>query len=187
MPYRVTVHGPERASLINLRARAQARAAIESELGIALPAPSGPATGNGGAFTFALGPDEWLLRTPLPDEDEWLRRLAAALAGRPASAVLVSDAYGVLQVAGPDTLDVLVQATGVDLDPETFPTGCVTRTAFAKVSAILHRIDDRPAFDIYVDSSLADYAAKWLEASSGGAASHVAALSPRFPTADAAR
>ena len=169
MPYRVTLHGPERASLINLRARAEARAAIESELGFALPAPSGPATGNGGTLAFALGPDEWLFRTPLPDEDEWLRRLEAALAGHLASAVLVSDAYGVLRTTGPDTLDVLVQATGVDLDPETFPTGYATRAAFAKVSAILHRLDDRPAFDIYVDSSLADYAAKWLEASSGGA------------------
>ena len=171
MPYRVTLHGPERASLINLRARAQARAAIESELGFALPTPSGPSTGNGDTLTFALGPDEWLLRTPLPDEDEWLRRLEAALAGRPASAVLVSDAYGVLQVAGPDSLQVLAQATGVNLDPETFPTGYATRAAFAKVSAILHRVDDRPAFDIYVDSSLAVYAATWLEASSGGGSS----------------
>ena len=114
MPYRVTLHGPERAALINLRARAQARAAIESELGFALPAPSGPATGSGGTLAFALGPDEWLLRTPLPDEDEWLRRLEAALAGRPASAVLVSDAYGVLRIEGPDSLPVLAQATGVD-------------------------------------------------------------------------
>ena len=169
MPYRVTLHGPERASLINLRARAEARAAIESELGFALPAPSGPAAGNGGTLAFALGPDEWLLRTPLPDEDEWLRRLEAALAGRPGSAVLVSDAYGVLQVAGPDSVEVLAQATGVDLDPETFPTGYATRAAFAKVSAILHRLDDRPSFALYVDSALADYASRWLEVSSGGA------------------
>ena len=171
MPYRVTLHDPTRASLINLRARAEGRAALESELGFALPAPSGPATGTGGTLAFALGPDEWLLSTPAREEDERLHRLEAALAGHLASVVLVSDAYGVLRVAGPDTLDVLVQATGVDLDPETFPTGRVTRTAFAKTSAILHRVDDRPAFDIYVDSALADYAAKWLEASSGGAAS----------------
>ena len=46
MPYRVTLHGPERASLINLRARAEARAVIESELDFALPAPSGPAAGT---------------------------------------------------------------------------------------------------------------------------------------------
>ena len=169
MPYRVTLHGPERASLINLRARAEARAAIESELGFALPAPSGPAAGDAGTLAFALGPDEWLLRTPPAEEDEWLRRLEAALAGRLASAVLVSDAYSVLEIAGPDSLEVLAQATGVDLDPETFPTGRVTRTAFAKASAILHRVDERPAFHVYVDSSLADYASRWLEVSSGGA------------------
>ena len=70
-----------------------------------------------------------------------------------ASVVLVSDAYRVLQVTGPERLDVLTQATGVDLDPRAFPTGRATRTAFAKVSGIIHRVDERPAFDLYVDAS----------------------------------
>ena len=171
MSYRVTLSGPERASLINLRARAAGRTAIESVLGFELPSPSGRAAGDADILVFGLGPDEWLLRTPISGEDEWLSRLEEALSGRLASAVLVSDAYRVLKVAGPDTLDVIAQASGADLDPEAFPTGRATRAAFAKVSAILHRVDERPSFDLYVDSSLADYAARWLEASSGRASS----------------
>ena len=170
MSYRIALDTPERVSLINLRARASGRAAIESVLGFALPAPSGLAAGGARVLAFGLGPDEWLLKTPLEEEDEWLCRLEDALAASFASAVLVSDAYRVLRIAGPDTLDVLAQATGVDLDPEAFPTGRATRAAFAKTSAILHRVDDRPAFDLYVDSALAAWVAKWLEAASGSAA-----------------
>ncbi len=167
MSYRITLSGPERASLINLRARAAGRAAIESALGFGLPAPSGLAAGDASVLVFGLGPDEWLLRTPLPEEDVWLTRLEEALSSTLASVVLVSDAYCVLSIAGPDCLGVLAQSTGVDLDPRAFPTGRATRAAFAKVSAILHRVDDQPSFDLYVDSSLSAYASKWLETASG--------------------
>ena len=167
MSYRVTLGDPARSSLIDLRAGAEGRSALESELGFELPAPSGLAAGDGSVVVFGLGPDEWLLRTPLPEEDEWLARLEAALSPCFASAVLVSDAYRTLHVTGPDTLDVLAQTTGVDLDPGTFPTGRATRAGFARTSAILHRTDDRPSFDIYVDTSLVAYASRWLEAASG--------------------
>ena len=167
MSYRVTLGAPEHASLINLRARGEGRVALATALGLELPAPSGVAAARDSRLVFGLGPDEWLLRTPLPDEDEWLARLEDALSSHLASAVLVSDAYRVLRVEGPDALDVLAQSTGVDLDPTAFPTGRATRAALAKVSAILHRVDDRPAFDLYVDSSLAAYVAKWLSAAAG--------------------
>lgn len=167
MSYRIALSGPERASLINLRARAAGRAALAAALGLELPAPSGIVSARDSILLFGLGPDEWLLRTPPRDEDEWLTRLEEALSSFLASAVLVSDAYRVLRVEGPDCLDVLAQSTGVDLDPAAFPIGRATRAAFAKVSAILHRVDDQPSFDLYVDSSLSAYASKWLETASG--------------------
>ena len=169
MSYRVTLSAPERASLINLRARREGRVALAAALGLGLPAPSGIAAVRDSIRVFGLGPDEWLLRTALQDEDEWLTRLEDALSSFPAGAVLVSDAYRVLQVVGPDTLDVLAQATGVDLDPGTFPTGRATQAGLAKVSAILHRVDEQPAFDLYVDSVVAVYVAQWLSAASGSA------------------
>ena len=167
MSYRVTLSAPEPPALINLRARGEGRGALGTALDLELPTPSGIAAGRKPVLVFGLGPDEWLLRTPRRDESAWLVRLKEALSSFLASAVLVSDAYRVFRIAGPDCLDVLAQATGVDLDPRAFPTGRTTRTAFAKVSAIVHRVDERPAFDLYVDASLAAYVAKWLEAASG--------------------
>ena len=169
MSYRVTLSAPECASLINLRARGEGRVALAAVLGLELPAPSGIAAARDSILVFGLGPDEWLLRTALQDEDEWLARLEGALSTCLASAVLVSDAYRVFRVVGPDVLDVLAQATGVDLYPGAFPTGRATRAALAKVSAILHRVDERPAFDLYVDSVVAAYVAQWLSAASGNA------------------
>ena len=167
MSYRITLSTPERPALINLRARGEGRDALAVALGLDLPAPSGVAAVRDSLLVIGLGPDEWLLRVHPTDEDEWLARLEEALSSTLASAVLVSDAYRVFRVAGPDCLDVLTQATGVDLDPGAFPAGRATRAAFAKVSALLHRTDERPAFDLYVDASLAAYVAKWLEAASG--------------------
>ncbi len=167
MPYQVTLSEPQLVALINLRARGAGRAAIESALGFALPAPSGLAAGDASVLVFGLGPDEWLLRTPLPEEDRWLTRLEEALSSTHASAVLVSDAYRVLRIDGPECLDVLAQATGVDLDARAFPAGHTARAAFAKASALLHRVDDRSTFDLYVDSSHAAYVSSWLQAASG--------------------
>ena len=169
MSYRVTRGEPTPVSLINLRARGRGRAALESALGLALPPPSGVATGDGALLVFGLGPDEWLLKTAPSEEEAWLSRLEDAAASAPASALLVSDAYRVLRIAGPETIDVLAQATGVDLDPARFPAGRATRAAFAGTSALLHRLDAGPAFDLYVDSALAAYVARWLEAASGRA------------------
>ena len=41
------------------------------------------------------------------------------------------------------------------------------RAAFAGTSALIHRIDDRPAFDVYVDAALARYAGRWIGSAIG--------------------
>ena len=144
---------------------------MERVLGVALPRPSGLVSGNGSLMVFGLGPDEWLVRVAPDEEDEWLARLEEAAAGSSSAVVLVSDAWCVFTVTGPDTLDVLAQATGVDVHPSVFPAGRAVRAAFARISALIHRLDDRPTFQVYVDSSLARYAGRWFESAIGGGCS----------------
>lgn len=167
MGYRVEVGGPVRPALVSLRVGAEGSPAVEAALGVALPRPAGLATRNRSVTVFGLGPDEWLVRVPPDEEQHWLARLEAAAAGSFAAAVLVSDAWSVFTVTGPDTLDVLAQSTGVDLHPSVYPDGRAVRAGFAGISALMHRIDDRPSFDVYVDSSLARYAERWLESAIG--------------------
>ena len=167
MGYRVEVSGPERPALIGLRIGSQESPAVERVLDVALPRPAASASGNGSVTVFGLGPDEWLIRTAPEEEFEWLRALERAVAGSFSAVVLVSDAWRVFTVTGPDALDVLAQGTAVDVHPSVFPAGRAVRAAFARITALIHRLDDRPSFDVYVDSALERYAGHWLEAAVG--------------------
>ena len=161
--YRVEIGGPERPALISLRVDAERAPAVERTLGAALPRPTGLAPRIGSVTVFGLGPDEWLVRVSPDEEEAWLARLEEAAGGSFSAVVLVSDAWRVFTLAGPGSLDVLSQATGVDLHPSRFPTGRAVRAAFARITALMHRVDDRPSFDVYVDASLARYAGRWME------------------------
>ena len=167
MGYRAEMGDPVRPALIGLRIGAEGLPAVERALGVAAPRPCGLAAVNGSVAMFALGPDEWLIRTGPDEEEPWLERLEEATAASFSAVVLVSDAWRVFTVTGPETLDVLAQATGVDLHPSAFPTGRVVRAAFARVAAVIHRFDDRPSFDVYVDASVARYAQRWMESAIG--------------------
>ena len=168
MSYRVEVHAPDQPALLSLRTDAEGVSEVERVLGAALPPPAGLASRNGSVTVFGLGPDEWLIRTAPDEEEGWLARLEEATAGSFSAVVLVSDAWRVFTVTGPDTLDVLAQATGVDVHPAEFPAGRAVRAAFAGISALIHRLDDRPSFDVYVDASLARYAGRWFESAIRG-------------------
>ena len=160
----------ERPALVSIRTGAEGVSAVERVLGAALPRTAGPASGNGSVTVFGLGPDEWLIRVPQDEEEGWFARLDEASAGSFSAVVLVSDAWRVFTVTGPDVLDVLAQTTGVDVHPSVFPTGYAVRAGFARITALIHRLDDRPSFDVYVDASLARYAGRWLESVIGDGA-----------------
>ena len=70
-------------------------------------------------------------------------------------------------IAGPDTLEVLAQSTGCGRPSVRISDRPRLRAAFAGTSALIHRIDDRPAFDVYVDAALARYAGRWIESAIG--------------------
>lgn len=167
MGYRVDIGGPERRALISLRVGAAGMQAVEQALGVRLPEPAGPVSGDGTVTVFGLGPDDWLVRVSPYDEEAWLAGLEEAAAGSFSAVVLVSDAWRVFTLTGSGSLDVLSQATGVDLHPSRFPTGRAVRAAFAGITALIHRFDDRPSFDVYVDASLARYAELWMDSAVG--------------------
>ena len=167
MGYQTEMSGPERPALISLRVGGDGLPALERALGVPLPGPAGLASESRFITVFGLGPDEWLVRTRHEDEDDWLARLREAAAGSFSAVVLVSDAWRVFTIAGPGTLDVLAQATGVDVHPSVFPTGRAVRAGFASISALIHRRSDRPSFDVYVDTSLARYTVRWIESATG--------------------
>jgi sarcosine oxidase subunit gamma len=148
---------------LSLRLDAEARRRAEQALGIAVPAR--PLTSGEGQHRVCLwlGPDEWLLVTPVDGAAETAVLLASALAGTHHAVVDVSHRTLAFRLAGPKVRDALAAGCPLDLHESVFPPGSVARTLLGKVAITLHLHRDGTTFDLYVDRSFADYAWRHLE------------------------
>lgn len=156
---------------ISLRAEPGGPAAdgLEKVLGAPLPRKVGqvseveaPVTGH----VLWFGPDDFLLVAG----DEAERELScSALAGILAEAVgehrgQAVDLSGnrtVLELTGPNAVDVLYRMVEVDVHPDFFPVGSAILTLVAGSSAALWRTDE-DSYWIMPRASFADHTANWL-------------------------
>ncbi|HWT96564.1 MAG TPA: hypothetical protein VN229_03085, partial [Terriglobales bacterium] len=51
----------------------------------------------------------------------------------------------------------------LDLHPRVFGPGQCAQTGMAKANILLHQLDDKPSYDIYVLKSFSDYLFRWSE------------------------
>ena len=167
MSYRVEIHALPPFGLLNLRAHEPAQVRLDSALGFALPRIANTTAGPDESLAFWLGPDEWLLRTADGAEIGLAARLRDAVAGTHAAVTVVSDAYTVFGIVGPEVGRILVQGTGIDVDPRVFPPGSCARTRFAKTRALLHAAGPDSTHHLYVPRSYGHYARRWLERARG--------------------
>ena len=121
-------------------------------LGIALPEPGTFAPGP--PAVLWLGPDEWLALGG-PD-------LEAALRGRGAVTVDVSDQRTVLELAGARAREILATGCSIDLHPRAFGPGRCVQTLFARAGVIVLQLDDAPTYRLLVRRSFAAYVTSWL-------------------------
>ena len=146
-----------------LRADHEAAAALATEAaGIELPAAPNRSSRAGTATVLWLGPDEWLLITQPGVEAGLLRELGAVLGDVHHQLVDVSDATTVIELSGNRAREMLMKLTTLDLHPKAFRVGVVAGSRFGKITATLYQSrddgeDGGPAFELVVQSSLADY------------------------------
>lgn len=116
--------------------RAEAEAAAEAALGLALPGTGRAAAGARGDILWQ-GPERWLL---LASEGSGLvAALEAAAAERPALAVTdLGHARTVIRLEGPGARTLLAKETPIDLAPEAFGQGTVAMTRFGQLAVTLH-------------------------------------------------
>jgi sarcosine oxidase subunit gamma len=144
-----------------LRGAADVRAAATRVLGLEVPAVACRASIAGERAALWLGPDEWLLITPVTDGDNLERSLSEALIGLPHSIVDVSHRQTGFAVSGPEAQTLLASGCPLDLDERAFPVGMCTRTMLAKAEVVLWRT--APAtFRLEVWRSLAAYVSLYL-------------------------
>lgn len=133
------MHDAPLAARFVLRARPAGRLAACVPLGLSLPVVACRSAVAGQRAALWLGPDEWLILTPVAEGEALATSLGAALAAEPHSLVDVSDRQIGLLLEGPRATDMLSSGCPLDLDVSAFPVGMCSRTVFAKSEIVLWR------------------------------------------------
>jgi sarcosine oxidase subunit gamma len=144
----------------------EAAAAVAGVLGTDLPGPTAVAAA-GERSVLWLGPDEWLVVGPPGTAAEVAGQLAAAV-GDEGAVVDLSANRVVLELAGPDSREVLATCCPLDLHPRVFGPGRCAGTLLAGAQVILEQTAEEPAFRLYVRPSFVAYAVDWLTAGADG-------------------
>lgn len=160
-PAAVELRELQASVMLDLRldpADAVALSAAETALACKLPLVPNRSVAAGARMALWLGPDQWLIVLPPADPVP----LAQALAGHHASVVDVSDLRAIFELAGPRAPDVLRKGCAVDLHPREFRPGFCALTALARVRAAIRQAGERPAYQVWVERSYAEYLWNWL-------------------------
>ena len=159
---RVTIRGD--LGHINVRGRASDAGfvqPVEEVLGQALPTK--PNTVSVDLHqVFWLGPDEWLIITPVAGVAELAGRLQQATANTHASINDNSGGQVALNLQGTKCRDVLAKGCTLDLHPSVFTAGDCAQSGLARANVLLALIDETPTFTIVVRRSFSDYLCRWL-------------------------
>jgi sarcosine oxidase subunit gamma len=158
----------DRVGQIGVRADpadATTQSMLRDALGAGLPLTPGTWHRAGERDLLWLGPDEWLVAGGDPDSasalaDE-LERLPSAT---PVTAVDLSAARIVVDLAGAGVRDVLARGCSLDLHPRAFGPERCAQTMLAQAQVVLQRRDagDVLAVRLFVRRSFVPYVSAWL-------------------------
>ena len=138
---------------------------ISNKLNISLPTSPNTTANNEKITALWLSKKEWLIVNPSIDTEE-VRSLQNHISDIHALALDVSDRWTAINVSGKKAIDVLSKGTSIDLDNSVFGSGACAQTTLWTVNVIIYQIDEKPTFDIFVDSTMAKFLWQWLEHSS---------------------
>ena len=138
---------------------------ISNKLNISLPTTPNTTANNEKITALWLSKKEWLIVNPSIDTEE-VRSLQNHISDIHALALDVSDRWTAINVSGKKAIDVLSKGTTIDLDNAVFGSGSCAQTTLWTVNIIIYQIDEKPTFDIFVDSTMAKFLWQWLEHSS---------------------
>jgi sarcosine oxidase, subunit gamma len=179
MPKVTIERAPSSAKLV-LRGRAAALKAMAEALELHIDGVSGGYVEQGKHRALWLGPDEWLLKSPMP-ANHVAEMLEGASAGLPHAIVDVSSTYTTLRVAGEGSEFLINHGCPLDLSLQAFGINRCTRTLLGKTEIILSRVEHQ-TFEIDVTRSFTDYMAQFLRQAYLGPAGSVDGGRPTVQT-----
>lgn len=160
MPYDVSFTRLETQALFDLKGP---RASVQGWTGDALPPFSDrPNTKSeaGGAALMFIGPDHWLLRADLAQEDRLETALRPAMAPPEISVVRVSDTLAWFRITGPDAAQVMAVACPKDLHETRFGPDAASFTEAFGLRSLVTRCQG--GFDLAVEQSFGPMVTDYL-------------------------
>ena len=139
---------------------------ISNKFDITLPTLPNTTTTNDKITALWLSQKEWLLVVNSSTNNEEIELLQNELKNTHALAIDVSDRWTTINISGNKVPDVLSKGTFIDLDNSVFGVGTCAQTTLWTVNVIIYKIDSKPSFDLFVDSTMATFLWDWLEHSS---------------------
>ena len=135
--------------------------AVAEAFGAGLPvAPNTVVFGPKGV-AYWLGPDEWLLAMPAPEEAALAAALRRGLASLHAAVTEVSGGQVVIELRGAAVRELLAKECPLDLYAPEFAPGRCAQTRLAKAAVLLRPLDDG-SVELIVRRSFAGYVWAWL-------------------------
>jgi sarcosine oxidase subunit gamma len=178
LPETVQIVPKHFVAMVDLRVDPAGAAAADvgRHLGVALPTTPSTWVETDTARVIWLGPDEWLVTSPVQTPQALESGLRKAVDGRGA-VVDVSAQRTTLWLTGEHARDVLAAGCSIDLHPRVFRRGSAAQTLLGLTGVVLVALDDTgTSYHILVRASFAQYLASWLldAAVEHGAADEVA-------------
>ncbi len=139
---------------------------ISNKFNIALPTLPNTTTTNEKITALWLSQKEWLIVVNPSTNNEEVESLQKEISNTHSLAIDVSDRWTTINISGNKVIDVLSKGTFVDLDNSVFGAGECVQTTLWTTNVIIYKIDSKPSFDLFVDSTMAAFLWQWLEHSS---------------------
>jgi len=165
MSYDVEIRKMGLSAIFDLKGRLADMRARLSDLSVPFPDRANTATGSGELELYWIGPDHWLLRGPIKDEDDLLATIDPGAAREDISITLISDTLAFFRVSGPAADQVMAIASPLDTHRSAFPANGVTFTEAFGLKVLLVRRDD--GFELGCDRSYGDMVADYLKRAVG--------------------
>ncbi len=151
---------------LNLRARNHDTgllAATVKVLGCEPPTKANTVIDSGDYRIYWLGPDEWLVVTPVGQQDRAKAELLMALDGVFSSVVDNSSGLTMLHITGDNAAALLATDCPFDLHPREFKPGQCAQTRLARAGMTISPLAGGAGFEVIIRRSFADYLLRWLQ------------------------
>lgn len=136
--------------------------AVVAVLGIGATSKANTVSSSDSTQIFWLGPDEWLIHTPLKTTATTIESLRSEFGDLHIALTDVSDYFCVIELSGDQARAVIASASPFDTRLANFTTGQCAQTHFGHASILLWPTDDAPTFQLQVRWSYAQYLYQYL-------------------------